>query len=130
MAYSALIFLNGKPLSDQGRAPLQNTSDQRRVDHETAKGNLRRYTKAHKNSWVLSWEWLPSEDANTVDGYAARNYLVQMKSSASALTLTVNDITGTQSYTVLVESYSETLKRRDPVINEHFYDIQLELKEV
>lgn len=130
MAYVALVSLNGKRLTDHGRAPLQNSSDERRVDSETAMGNSRRYTKAHKNTWSLSWEWLPSADQNTVDGNAARNYLVQMKSVPAALTLTVEDISGTKSYTVLVENYTETLKRRDPIMNEHFYDVSLELKEV
>lgn len=129
MAASALLVLNGTTLTDQGRI-FDEESELKKVDVELANGGVRRYGKAVKKKFKISWTWLPSQDAQTWDGKAGRDTIKALVTNSS-MTFTVLKRDGsTDSYTVLVDSYSETLLRRDIAgFTNFFWDISLELIE-
>ena len=79
----------------------------------------------------MSWTFLPSEDINTLDGYAGRDTLkAQFKNSGTTHTLLFRDETGGEdSYTVFVSSYEETLTRRDSSSSEFYWDVSMSFEE-
>ena len=127
---TATLIAPGTELTDQGRAPIEVAREGRMVEVELANGTIKRYWKgSSKSTLALSWEWLPSSDANTIDGNAARDTIRGLfKDSQILHTLTFNDeYGGSEVYTVWVEEYTETLKRRSP--EDYFWDVTVSFKE-
>jgi hypothetical protein len=130
MAFSNLVSLGGVEFTDQGRT-FDEVWDERRVENELANGAKRRYKKASKRRFTLSWDWLPNSASQTYDGKAGRDSLRSLVYSGTELTFIYRNQSGSdETYTVFVESYSETLLRRDSFINASFYTVNLELVEV
>jgi len=117
-------------LTDQGRGPVEVAREGRFVEHELASGRIKRqWQGSSKSTFSISWDWLPSNDASTVDGYAARDRIrALLKDSQATHTLTFDDEDGDEeTYTVWVEEYIETLKRRTP--EDFFWEVTVSFKE-
>ena len=125
-----LISLNGTELTDMGRTFSENSAE-KNVDLELSNGDTRRYRKATKRTFSINWDWCPNSSARTHDLKAGRDGIRSAAYSGTAMTLLVrNDPTdASESYTVLLESYSEELIRRDTITGTHFYTISLSLIE-
>lgn len=124
------MTLDNNILTDQGRAPLQVERDERSVSHELASGKIVKYVKAVKHKFTVSWTWLPSDGVQTLDGGLGRNDLVVFGESGDTHVLHVEDTSlGGQDFTVFVDSYRETLTRRDPGSGLFFWEVEMELIE-
>src|SRR4030042_565411 len=129
LRYASAISLGGIELSDHFRSPVSTDREGRMVEIELASGKIKRYWKgASRSVFTLSWQWLPSLDANTVDDKAGRDTLrTTFKDSQVLHTLIFRDSSGgTETYTVWVDSYSEELTRRD---TEYFWTVNLAVRE-
>lgn len=135
MSYSPLVSLddgNGPIfLTDQGRT-FDEPQDQRKVDVELASGNLKRYIKAKKHTWTFTWDWCPTDSSNTYDGFGGRDDIKNFAEEKQSLVMSLlnHPSNPAQSFTVFVENYDEKMLRRDYTMQEHFWNITLELKEV
>jgi len=126
-----LISLGGVELTDQGRT-FSESSELKKVDVELANGGTKRYYKAGKRKFSLNWTWAPDATAQTFDAYGARDAIRTLVYTGTSLVLIIRnhptDLPVT--YTVLIESYSENLLRRDVVSGVYFWELSLELMEV
>ena len=129
--FPAAIWWDNYPLTDQGREPVQVQRDERSVGIELASGKRKRYIKAIKKKFSLSWSWLPDEASDTIDGgYARRDIQNLIGETGDTHTITYWDRNGGHTnYTCFVNSYQETLIRRDPTTGIHFWQVQIELEE-
>lgn len=128
--YPAAIKVDAIDLTDQGRSPVEVVRDERSVVIELASGKKKKYIKGIKHTFSMQWTWLPSEDANTIDGYAGRDTLVaNFAESGNTHTLIFRDeIGGSDTYTVFVSDYSERLVRRSPN-EEFFWEVSISFEE-
>lgn len=130
---SNMISLGGTELTDDGRSFDENM-DPRIVQNELANGSLRRYNKAQKRKFSMSWEYMPNSSTHTSDKKGGRDALRALAFSGNSLTLLVRNIASASStyetYTVFVESYSEKMMRRDVVSSSYLYNVNLSLVEV
>jgi hypothetical protein len=129
--FPAAVWLDNYPLTDQGRAPLQITRDERSVVNELATGLRKKYFKAVKHTFSMNWMWLPDSESDTIDGGLGRLRLKELvRDGESTRVLTVYDRDGgVDSYTVWTNSYEETLIRRDPSSGRHFWSVSVEFEE-
>ena len=107
-----LISLNGVQLTDEARAPLQTEKDDRHIEVELANGAKRRYIKGVYRKWTITWENVSSSAAYTVDGFGGRDEIFTQAMLAGSMPLRITDGIYDDTYTVFVESYSETLLQR------------------
>jgi hypothetical protein len=125
-----LISLNGVELTDQGRT-FNEGSAEKNVDMELSNGDTRRYRKATKRTFSINWDWCPDSSSRTHDLKAGRDGIRAAAYSGTSMIFVVrNHPTTTETYTVLLDSYSEEIIRRDIVSNVYFYTISLSLIEV
>lgn len=129
--FPAAIWIDGHPLTDQGRAPISVSRDERMVENELASGTRKRYVKAVKKTFSMSWEWLPDNEVDTIDGGWARQKINQyIAESPDGHTLRFFDRnSGWSEHQVFVSSYSEELIRRDPHSGTHLWKVTLEFVE-
>lgn len=127
---SALLFLDGLGLTDQGRT-FSADRDLRHVQNELANGSLRRYLKDSRKKFSVEWKMLPSLAASTWDQMQGRNYLVSKAHLGTQMVLLVRYPTGgDESYNVFIESYQEKLIRRREIDGDFFWDVSLEMVEI
>jgi len=127
---TATVIAVGSYLTDQGRAPIEVARDGRMVEVQLGNGKIKRYWKgSSRSTFAISWEWLPSSNVNTIDGGDGRDAIRALFKDSQVLhTLTFNDEYGdSEIYTVWVEEYSETLKRRSQ--DDYFWDVTVNFKE-
>lgn len=130
-SYAKLVTLDGTELSENART-FTLDREERSVSVELASGKINRYVKGVKHTFTLTWDWLPSDDATTVDGRAGRNTLFTLvdASTAPCRVLTVRKQDGTtDTYTVFVDSYNEEIIRREIANQRYWYKVSLTLKE-
>ena len=106
-------------------------------DVQLLSGNMRRFLRGVKQSFSLSWQYLPNRTSMTVDGQYGRDYLQSLVENRELLEFFIQDTPNDagKTYTVYVESYNEDLVRRE-LINQtltsygtHFYHIAMVLRE-
>lgn len=129
--YPAAIWIDNIQLTDQGREPVSRDRDERSVVVELANGTRKRYIKAVKHTFSMNWNYLPDDSTCTIDGYAARDTMVELLGdSESAHTLRFFYKNGDyEEFTVFVSSYSESLIRRDAVSGVFIWTVSLGLEE-
>lgn len=129
--FPAGIWLDNEALTDQGRSPIVVGRDERSVGLELASGKRKRYIKAIKHKFGMSWSWLPDSQYDTIDGGLARTKIKELiGESRTTHTLRFFDRNGGhEEFTVFVNSYQETLVRRDPHSGTHFWEVTIELEE-
>lgn len=129
----ALLVINNKPLTDHGRT-LSVSYTNASTDILNWNGTRRRYyrrsSSAGKESWSLSWTMVPGTKRDTADGRYGRDYFKEIASSEDSFTLVYLKIDGTTtSHTVFIESYSESLIRRDLINNVYYWDCSMTISE-
>jgi hypothetical protein len=98
---------------------------------ELLNGNKKRFIKNAKNVYTLSFQYLPDHPERTIDGRKARNYLLSVAktSSSASLSITLDPAEPSYNTVVYVDSYSETLVRRDIPNQCAYYNVEISLKE-
>jgi len=106
-------------------------------DVQLLSGNMRRFLRGVKQSFNLSWQYLPNNPSMTVDGQYGRDYLQSLAEHRGLLEFFIQDTPNDagKTYTVFVESYNEDLVRRE-LLNQtltsfgtHFYHVNMVLRE-
>lgn len=131
--YPAAIWIDNTPLTDQGRTPVSIVREERKIENELANGNLRKYIKAVKRTFSCEWSWLPDYDEQTLDGGAGRLTLKSLivDDNGQSHILRIYDRSGgMDEYEVFVESYEESLTRRDPVSGLFLWNASVTFREV
>lgn len=130
MSLPNFISLGGVELTDQGRT-FASAKDERSTSVQLASGLTKKYFMGNiKNTFSLSWTWLPGLTSLTFDGKGGRDSIKTLVDMRDVHTLIVRSPVGSSAtYTVWIESYSETILRRDARGNTIWYEVQMELKE-
>lgn len=130
--YPAAVWLDSIPLTDQGRSPISISREEKFSENELANASKRRYFRGVKHTWSWSWTFLPDEDEQTIDGHAARASIRELIGDrGSDHVLKFYDTTWSYSeYDVFLESYEETLIRRDSASNTFFWEVSIGFTEV
>lgn len=124
------IEINGNFLTDHNRSELSIDNDRMVNDVRTQFGELRRYYRADKKKFSVSWDMLPQGFEDTVDGNLGAEDMIELfESITGAADLVIYyDFGDEKSYKVVVTSFSATLRKRwNPY---RFYQVSLEMEEV
>jgi hypothetical protein len=130
MAIEHLIKLNGEEITEHGRK-FDGGTTINASNIELNNGNKRRYIKNNKNIYNLNFTYLPSLQNKTIDNRKARDYLYSIARTPSSVSLSIKLDPEKEFYNTVayVESYSETLIKRDLSTQCSYYDVQLSLVE-
>ncbi len=129
MAFASLLVINGVEITDDGRTITDNT-DMREVTVELANGDTKKYRKAVKHNFSLSWDWLPGINTINSDlkvGRDALAYLVAIGGPYICQVRYTDDAVVT--FYAWIEDYKEELLRRDTVSNTVYWNVSFGLKE-
>lgn len=129
--YPAAIWIDNVQLTDQGRAPVVRSRDERSISSELASGKRKRYVKAVKHTYSMSWDYLADDATCSIDGYASRKEMVALfGDSSDSHTLRFFYQNGKyEEVTVFVNSYSESLIKRDPKSGVFIWQVSVEFEE-
>ena len=125
-----LVVINGEEITEHGRL-FSSSMATSASNVELLNGNKKRFIKNAKNVYTLSFQYLPDHPERTIDGRKARNYLLSVAKTSSSASLSIILDPAEPSYNtvVYVESYSETLVRRDIPNQCAYYNVEISLKE-
>lgn len=125
-----LVVLNGTEVTEHGRT-MSSAMSTSASNIELLNGNKRRFIKNAKNNYTLSFSYLPDMSDKTIDGRVARDFLYSLAKTPSSATLSIILDPAEPAYNtvVYVESYSETLVRRDIPNQCAYYNVEISLKE-
>lgn len=126
----AAIEIDGEYLTDHNRSSLSISNERLVNDFRTQFGAMRRYFRADKKTFSVSWTMLPHTFEQTVDrNLGAEDMIELFETKRGAVNLVIsNDFGEENEYTVLITNFSSTLvKRWDDY---RFYEVSLEMSEV
>jgi hypothetical protein len=125
-----LIVLNGEEITEHNRL-FNGGYKFSSVDLDLANGNKRRFIKNNKNVYSLSFRYVPNTHTKTIDGRKARDFLLALAKTPASASLSIKLDPSEPFYntTVYVDSYSETLIRRDIPSQCAYYDVNISLSE-
>lgn len=125
-----LIVMDGEEITEHGRSTSISTI-QSGSDVELNRGITKRYVKKNKKSFNISFKYLPNSHEKTVDGRKGRDYLVSLvnKRNSILLKIKLDPSEGYREYECYINSYNETLIRRDIPSQCAYYDVSMEIEE-
>ena len=125
-----LVKLNGFEITEHNRKFDGGTAISAN-DIELINGDKKRYIRNNKSLYNFNFTYLPSLQTHTVDGRRGRDYLysIAMTPASVSLSIKLNPEEDFYTTTVYVESYSETLIRRDLTSQCSYYDVTISFKE-
>jgi hypothetical protein len=129
-ALPSAIEINGVFLTDHNRSSL-TVSNQRLVnDVRTQFGELRRYYRADKKSFSVSWSMLPQDAELTTDrNLGAEDMIEYFESLTGAVDLKIYyDFGEEKEYKAVITSFSSELQKR--WLPYRFYSVSLEMEQV
>jgi len=133
-----LLIIDNKPITEQNRS-LSSSIVQPVFENVNWKATRSRYYKSSsgRKTFSLQWTMIPGTREGTVDLKFARDLINSIGNDPDIHTVKLlnMDSSGTTPYTedeynVIVRNYSESLRRRDLVGGEYWWDCTLELEEV
>jgi len=133
-----LLIIDNKPITEQNRS-LSSSIVQPLFENVNWKATRSRYYKSSsgRKTFSLQWTMIPGTREGTVDLKFARDLINSIGNDPDIHTVKLlnMDSSGTTPYTedeynVIVRNYSESLRRRDLVGGEYWWDCTLELEEV
>jgi hypothetical protein len=111
----AMVKINGSFYTDEGRTPVEIQLDERAITNELASGKHVKYIKQKARKFSISWEKMPNQASQAIDGKNGRNELLALIMSVNTFTLILDDGVNTaQTYTCLLSDYTETPALRRP----------------
>lgn len=131
----AFVEFNSNKLTDHNRSPVSQTVERIGGQTRTARGKLRRYHIADKQSFNISWDFLPGPAAKTVDGFWGADDIINFFNTTTG-TFTLSLISNRETtpgvyeadtYTVLFDDFDYSVEKR---WSRYFYDLSLTLEEV
>lgn len=129
----ALVIVNNKPLTNHNRV-VSISYNIISTDNINWNGTRSRYyrrsSSAGKKSWSFSWSMVPNTKRDTADGRYGRDYFKELALLEDSMTLIYKDIDGTStSHTVFIDSYNESLVRRDLIDDVYYWDCTMVINE-
>jgi len=125
-----LLSINGNEITEHNRK-FSSTIEQAGSDVELSRGRVRRYIRKNKRVFTLNFTYLPNNTDHTVDGRRGRDYLSSIANTRGTVTVAImiSPQDGLKTYNCFVNSYTETLVRRDIKTACAYYDVSIELGE-
>jgi hypothetical protein len=125
-----IISLNGSEITEHNRQ-LSTAIETTTSDVEMGDGKRKRFIKRAKNIYTLRFSYLPTKSDKTIDGRAARDYLISLMSLRTKISLSIKLDPNESNYNTYVyaDSYNETLVKRDIANNCAYYDVEITLRE-
>lgn len=126
----AAIEINGTFLTDHNRSSLSIGNSRLVNDVRTQFGELRRYYRADKKNFSVSWSMLPQDSESTVDRNLGAEDMVDLfKSLTGAFDLVIYyDFGEEQRYKAVITDFSSSLEKR--WLPYRFYSVSVEMEEV
>lgn len=130
MSITNLLSINNTELTAHNRK-VSITEQISANDVDLASGHRRRFYTKNKKQFSLTWSYLPNLVNKTVDNRAARNFLFEIANTSNYVSVSVQlEPSGSfQQYNCYVDSYSESLIRRDLSTGCVYYDVSMTLTE-
>jgi len=124
------LSLNGTELT-VGSATHTATEQINANDIETVSGRIKRYHRKNKRSLSVNYSYLAHSSTKTVDGRQGRDFIYNLAVNSPQVTVAYKDEpTGlTVSYTGFIDSYQESIIRRDPATQCIYYTASFEIVE-
>lgn len=125
-----IFKFNNNRISDHNRSPLDITYSKIENKKRMANGALRRFVVAEKRKFKVSWEKLPKNDSQTVDGHWGALSVInfyEVTPGDFTLTITYGDNT-TEQVMVMFDDFNSSITNRS--VYTDFYDIDLSLDEI
>jgi len=100
-------------------------------DIDLASGHRRRFYTKNKKQFNLTWSYLPNLANKTVDNRAARDFLFGIANTSNYVSISIqlDPNSSFEQYNCYVDSYSESLIRRDLSTGCVYYDVSMALTE-
>jgi len=100
-------------------------------DIDLASGHKRRFYTKNKKKFNLTWSYLPNLANKTVDNRAARDFLFSIANISNYVSFSIElePAGGFVNYDCYLESYNESLLRRDLTTGCIYYDVSMTLTE-
>jgi len=100
-------------------------------DIDLASGHKRRFYTKNKKRFNLTWSYLPNLANKTVDNRAARDFLFSIANISNYVSFSIElePAGGFVNYDCYLESYNESLLRRDLTTGCIYYDVSMTLTE-
>jgi len=131
MAYVKFLSLDGEELT-VGGARFSSSETINASNVETASGRQKRFFSRNKKSLQVQYNYIPSGDSHAFDSRKARDYIYSLatKSPPKILVNYRDDPNGVDvEFYGFIDSYSETILRRDPVAQCIYYDLSFNIEE-
>ena len=130
MSIISFISINSTEITEHNRQ-ISTDMAQQVSDVQTASGKTKRFYKKNKKSIKITYSYLPSLAAKTVDGRASRDFISNLAlTNPSVLVSYIDNPSNTVStFYGFIDSYSETLVRRDLQTQCSYYDISFNIEE-
>jgi hypothetical protein len=125
-----LITIDGEEITEHNRRFSESFVPEVN-EVELARGNLKRYIQTTDRTFNLSFSYLPSLVTHTVDGRKGQAYLKEKANKKGELEVGIKlDPSGDfKVYYCYIDSYNETLVRRDIASGCSYYDVTMSLVE-
>lgn len=125
--YPTYVSLQGIELTEEGRKPVSEERDERSIVVTLASGKNKKYIQGVYRTFTIEWEMVPKTTARTIDGKGGRDQIRSIAQSGGTMTLVLKENnTTTETYTVFLESYTETHVFRRGEGSRYNISIQLE----
>lgn len=126
----AAIELDGTFLTDHNRSEISINNQRLVNDIRTQFGDLRRYFRADKKSFTVSWSMIPQSFEYTVDAnLGAEDMKDFFEAKTGAIDMKIYfDFGDEQDYRVVITDFTFTLRNRWD--DYRFYDCSLTLEQV
>lgn len=125
-----LVVLENEEITEHNRK-ITSTIAMSGSDVELSRGVLKRYPQRNKRTFVLDFQYLPNTTDKTVDGRKGRDYLKTVTATKNTVSFKVklDPNEDFRTYSCFINSYTETLIRRDIADACSYYNVSMELEE-
>lgn len=129
MSIHKLLSINSTEITEHNRK-ISVAEQIAGNDIDLASGHRRRYYSRNKKQFLLNWSYLPSQQSKTVDGRVGRDFLYSLANGSAVATVLIELSPGEyETFDCYIESYSESLLRREYETQCSYYDVSLNLVE-
>ena len=131
LSLNSLIKINSNLITEHNRkysSGLTFTNE----DKTLLAGAKKRFIRPSKKSFDFSWSYLPDKAASSIDGLSSRDFLYNIASTNSLVSLGIQDDHQDlwHYYSCIITGYSENIIKIDIPNQCRYYDVSLKLGEI
>ena len=126
----SLFSVDGTEVTEHNRK-YSGTKIINASDVELDAGINKRYIRKNKNSYTLSFTYLPNANTKTVDGRVGRDFLKSLAETGGKklIAIKLSPAEAIESKYCYLSSYSESLIKRDVANSCSYYDVNITFEE-